>query len=153
MSQINIYYFAAIWCMSYGNNTCQAQCKHAERERGKLVIDGDVCPFQYFCKCSCPFCSEECVSQGMIHVPKHRDMFGCSICNCQCDKNLNCWKTCNGPKFQLKNNTFGCYECRCECLDVNCDEKCNGIGQAIIKKDKTGCHVCDGCKSQKSAGK
>lgn len=73
----------------YLDNTCKTQCKVAGRTGGKLVTDGDVCPFQYFCECICPHCVEKCAAEGKVHVNKSVDIFGCNICNCQCEK-INC---------------------------------------------------------------
>ena len=133
------------------NNTCAFQCHNLGKQGGKLVIDGDVCPFQYFCQCACDSCEKKCVSEGKIHVKEKIDKYGCSFCNCQCSKKTNCWKICKGDNFFLENNTMGCLECKCTCPNVNCDANCTG--KDVIRKDKTGCPVCNGCKSGAIGGK
>lgn len=129
---------------------CEDACRKEGRKKGgELVMDESVCPFQYFCKCRCNSCADECKLQGKVHVNLDlKDKHGCDICNCQCEE-LNCWKTCNGDNFIVENGTkytFYCPECKCICPDVNCDEKCSGKGSGITKKDVKGCIVCDGCK-------
>lgn len=131
--------------MYQDNKTCGSKCEKAGKRDGSLVIDGEVCPFQYFCKCICASCEQKCKTQGKTHIKRNMDKYGCSICNCQCDNSPNCWRKCNGHNFVLKNNTYGCPQCYCLCSPVNCDANCTE-GSAIIKKDHTGCPACNGCK-------
>lgn len=137
---------------SGSSTTCDDQCRDAGRREGKLVIDGDVCPFKYFCKCTCHNCAEECARKGKVHAHRSVDIFGCSICSCQCEK-TNCYRVCNGVNFQVQNSTFGCPQCQCLCPDINCDIKCNGNGLGITKYNASGCLVCDRCNSQGLNGK
>lgn len=127
---------------------CGALCIATGYKGGKLVTDGDVCPFHYFCQCVCYSCEKKCASKGKVHYYKRDvDVHGCSICNCQCPKR-NCWKTCKGNNFVLFNNTFGCLDCKCLCPDIACDKKCNGTG--IIRANESSCFICDGCKVQET---
>ena len=152
MSYDTFYFnlYAEKWCMHSSNISCDAQCISVGNKGGKLVIDGDVCPFKYFCQCECSQCVEKCASLGKLHVHKNLDRYGCSICNCQC-QTFNCWKMCNGEKFLEINNTLGCSECKCLCPDIDCNAKCNGT--SITRLDTSGCLVCDGCEGQETDGK
>lgn len=140
----------------YENETrCTDQCLDVDNRyiSGHLIIHKDVCPFQYFCKCAClDSCASQCASQGMINEDEGvNDVFGCKTCNCKC-KEPNCWKTCNGSNFEVQNNTFGCSQCKCDCPDVDCDRKCSEGQVGILKINKEGCLVCDGCGNKKNNG-
>ena len=141
------------WCLNSNNTRCLSQCISDGYTDGKIKVDKYVCPFQYFCKCTCPSqtCEKKCALEGKIHVHKGVDIFECDICNCQCRK-INCLKTCNRSNFLQVRNTYGCSECKCVCPSVDCDSKCNGTGLAIIKLNQEGCVVCDSCRYQETRG-
>ena len=72
-----------------------------EEKLGELLVDFKVCPFQYYCHCVCPEfntarCNTQCENVGEIPVYGAVNHFGCEICRCQCDKNINCWFECIG---------------------------------------------------------
>lgn len=129
------------------NVTCEEHCKESGKMGESLVLDGEICPFQYLCQCTCPSCVEKCERQGRVLVHNQTNMFGCSVCNCQCD-NPNHWKLCGGSNFLLQNGTFGYPQCQRRCAKVDCDVKCQGKGLGLIRISKGNCTVCDGCNRQ-----
>ena len=86
--------------MKYTKTKCSSICEQ-EGKLSELVVDFEVCPFQHYCHCVCPelnttLCKTRCDNNGTIPVPGAINNFGCEICQCQCDKNLNCWSKCIG---------------------------------------------------------
>ena len=61
-------------CMIYNPKRCRDVCVQSGYDDGELHIDGEVCPFQYFCNCLCTEfnnqnCIDECAAEGRIPVP------------------------------------------------------------------------------------
>ncbi len=136
------------WCMQTGSTSCNNQCSEIGREPGQLVTDPEVCPFKFFCKCACPDCVKQCVSEGKVFVKQTTDMFGCHVCNCKCEQQ-NCGKICSKEQsFSLQNNSFGCPRCVCGCPYATCDPMCHMAGPQYA-----GCIECEGCNNTGSGGK
>ena len=61
-------------CMIYNPTRCSHVCAQSGYDDEELHIDGEVCPFQYFCNCLCAEfknqnCIDECAAEGRIPVP------------------------------------------------------------------------------------
>ena len=86
--------------MKYTETKCSYICDQ-EGKLGELVVDFEVCPFEHYCHCVCPElnktrCQIKCVQDGEIPVAGAVNHFECEICQCECDKNINCWSKCIG---------------------------------------------------------
>ena len=60
--------------MAYNQTRCRDVCVQSGYDNGELYVDGEVCPFQYFCNCLCAefnnqTCFDECGTEGRIPMP------------------------------------------------------------------------------------
>ena len=60
--------------MAYNQTRCRDVCVQSGYDNGELYVDGEVCPFQYFCNCLCAefnnqTCFDECGTEGRIPIP------------------------------------------------------------------------------------
>ncbi len=83
----NILFDFSDRCMEYNLHLCNTTCEKSQLLMADLYLDGKVCPFQYFCKCSCPYFDLLTCMQSCLHSQKHSvndsvDKHGCRICTC-----------------------------------------------------------------------
>ncbi len=74
-------------CMVYDLQRCSTTCENSGLKMTELSADGEVCPFQFFCKCSSQDshlqeCSELCVRKGGIAVNSSRNEQDGGNCLC-----------------------------------------------------------------------
>ena len=141
--------------MEFDEKRCQTVCRIGYV--GQLVLDYEVCPFQYFCRCSCPrfqenSCEGECIRRGQYPVTPLNEA-RCKICSCEFPQ-VECTGKCYEHQYEIVNNTFGCQECKCKCPYSDCEAKCNGTGIFIPGPvDMAGCHTtCGECVSLEQTG-